>query len=128
MTASPFFTNSRAYDRTGLLGTFKIPGLSAREYRLRVFHPRYLAMTSDSIAAGSKGVVLRYPKDELRRVIGHVTNQDGEPMPGIRVRIVIKIHESVLGTSWQWGTGIAETDRAGKFVLARVPAKSNPAR
>jgi protocatechuate 3,4-dioxygenase beta subunit len=105
---------------TGERGGFELQGLSEGEYRLRVLHDELLGTTSAPIAAGSQGVVIRYPQDHLQTVRGVTVDRLGAPVKGVIVWM--SVCELAVEGGVQWLKGqLVTSDAEGRFELDRVP-------
>ena len=72
-------------------GGFTLGGLQDRAYTVQAVQQRSLLKAETTVRAGSEGVVLRLPTDELRRVAIFVTRLDGTPVSRKQVSLRTKL-------------------------------------
>lgn len=107
--------------RTDAAGRFTLGGLIEREYELRVLHPTNLRATvSEKIRAGSEAVeIVLDGSTPTVRLAGIVTNLDGTPLPGVRIRPFRDMGASWTRVPIPEGSAdpSAVTDEAGRFAF-----------
>lgn len=120
--------SSRPGTRTGSGGVFKITGLAARSYRLLATGRHRLsraeiALRSEPIPAGSRGVVLVAPDGNPGEPIqGRVVNLAGAPQSGVLIGLGRPVPEtSSVPFAWQ-GRFRTVTDSDGRFEIPNAPA------
>lgn len=108
--------------KTDSQGKFEIAGLSARAYKLRCLDLRsFVSFESDSIPAGTQGVVLRVPKGALwPRLDGRVRAADGAGVGNVRIALTLITARGEGGWTSTDGA-VATTDANGAFSLTDVP-------
>lgn len=110
-----------AFARTEDDGTFAVPGLDRRPYRLRVYDAREpWAWTSSEIEGGSDDVELRLPADLSGPVSGVVRDRAGRPAVGVDVAPYLQVYDNGGGVA---SVGLAKrtkTDEEGRFAFARI--------
>jgi RNA polymerase sigma factor (sigma-70 family) len=110
--------------RSGADGSFRIGGLAARDYRLRIWSAeRLLVHVSEPIRAGTRDLVVRVPAPDLEaRVRGRVLDAAGEPVAAARVALGFTTFQPRHG--WEGLHGPRETtDAEGRFELTGVPRR-----
>jgi hypothetical protein len=120
--------SGRAGARSGSGGVFKITGLAARSYRLLASGRHRLsraeiAVRSDPIPAGSRGIVLVAPDGNPGEPIrGRVVNLAGAPQSGVLIGLGRPVPEtSSIALAWQ-GPFRTVTDPDGRFEIPNAPA------
>lgn len=110
-----------AFARTDAEGTFALPGLDRRQYRLRVYDvAEPWAWTSPEIDGGSENVELRLPADLTGPVRGVVRDRAGRPAPGVDVAPYLEVHANGNGVA---SVGLAKrtkTDAEGRFAFTKI--------
>ena len=103
----------------GEQGNFTIGGLRNGAYRLFAYDPQTLLSTRPITAqAGVEGVELSVdPEAFLAHVAGRVVDEDGRPVAGARVGLVL----AATGCAPAASASCVSTDLAGRFHLRRVP-------
>lgn len=114
---------------TGSDGCFRLDGLLARDYRLKAMSTKTLAQVeAGPFAAGGPPVKLVLPTRALKSIKGRVLTHSGEPVGGVRVRVV----RTTMAVKYTTSDGNAESSRGmpgagtttgedGGFVLEGVP-------
>lgn len=103
-------------------GAFHVRGLRrGRDYVLRAWNEQTLqTVVSEPFRAGARGVVFTVPDVGVRpRVNGIVRSRFGAPIPGVRVRLTMRVHQSGGSTSFQTGQ-TCKTDAQGRFEFVDV--------
>jgi protocatechuate 3,4-dioxygenase beta subunit len=100
----------------GADGSFTLPGLAAREYRIEVLQsPALRSVVSAPIAAGSTDVELVFAPPPVARIAGRVVDRRGVPVPGVRIAVSRELAGGDLSI------GAADTsDDDGRFALEGV--------
>lgn len=108
------------WERTDAQGRFSIGGLRDAEYRLRFFdRDTLVSVTSEPIAAGTTGVVVRIPDRAVRTPFrGRVVAVDGTPLPDVTVQIMNQLVQSTHG---QIFSKKVDTAADGSFELPAGP-------
>jgi RNA polymerase sigma-70 factor (ECF subfamily) len=126
--------NGGAYDGPDLFwsffetdahGSFRVEGLTAREYRLKAMDPKSLVQIEDGpFAVGSENVELVLDAGgEFETVRGRVLARGGVPVPGVRVaaaRRVVKVEMGGWSSSRGHSGASTVTDAEGRFELEHV--------
>lgn len=113
-------------DRTG---TFEVPGLLEREYRLRAFDPATLRMTEGPpTAAGARDAVLELDERVHERVAGRVVSRRGAPVSGAEIvafrplfELRARVPGGLLDVSVRRPGPVAITGSDGAFELLGLP-------
>ena len=112
----------RAFARTDAEGHFALPGLSARDYRLRIYDDKVQwAFTSPLIAGGTTNARIQLPSPATGPIAGRLLTHDGKPATGVRVTAYVEVHANGGG---RVGTGVnksATTDSDGRFRVDDMP-------
>jgi RNA polymerase sigma factor (sigma-70 family) len=108
-------------------GRFVLDGLLHRAYRIEaMLASNLIRVESEPIDAGTTGVVLRIPTDDVHaRVSGRVVSHRGRPVAGASVFPMsdvfrAKLDGEVVSTNHQNVSGTT-TDAEGRFELRNVP-------
>jgi hypothetical protein len=97
-------------------GRFRVEGLLARDYTLRVMHPRTLA-TADfgPFRAGEREAEIVFRDEALGRIAGRVVGRDGRALAGVSIALLGHMYGGV----WTGG-GSALSDADGRFAFEDV--------
>jgi len=104
-------------------GSFELPGLLPKSYRMLVFDPVSKALlVTEPVLAGTKDLEVRLPNAERRaRVAGHVVDRKGRPVEGARVEPSRQLPD-VPAYALRNLSGVpARTDASGAFELRGLP-------
>ena len=105
-------------------GTFTLPGLADRSYRLRAIDPGTGAnATSPPWQAGSGDLVLRLA-DHVRRGVRGVVRADGAPLPNATLEIAFCTHITKGGGNAFDAIPTSPCDANGKFELPVLPLRA----
>ena len=112
----------RVWSKTDAEGRFRIDGLSATEYRLRLLdRERFAARTTEPIRAGALDVMLTLPNDFVRaRVTGHVVDRSGKGVSGVTITPQLGVYLSTNTLTSEGNGRKFETDGEGSFTLTDV--------
>lgn len=110
---------------TGPDGRFRIAGLSARDYRLRLWDPgTFASVESGPVPAGSEDLHLVVPPDVLlERLAGRVVSQGGVPVEGAEVAVRFVEDRTRFGSHTRT-LASATTDAHGSFEFGPVPSRN----
>lgn len=103
-------------------GAFRLPGVFARDYRLRAADPRTLALGEASAAPGTLVEIVLDEELAPRPVQGRVRDDRGEPVANVRVALQRKLWRYDAGSEpIERGMELAPTltDAEGRFALPR---------
>jgi hypothetical protein len=107
------YFSSRSTDEQG---RFRLDGLLARDYSLRVMSSRTLAIaTFGPFHAGDLGVEIVFDDGPLGRIEGRVLARDGRGLADVSVRLM----GNTYGEVWS-GAGATRSDAEGRFVFTDV--------
>lgn len=112
----------RAVGRTDDAGRFEVPGLTPRDYRLRVLHREQgWGYTAPSISGGAEAVVVQLPADLFGEVSGRVVTRDGAPAGTISIEVHTRVYETSYSVNWVHAGRTEATDAEGRFRLEDFP-------
>ena len=108
--------------RTGEDGSFRITGLGNRDYALRAYHLDTLqVIESEPLPAGTTDIVLTARAHDLYPLVhGTVQAHDGTPVPAVRVRLSLVLHQEEVGNLSIGGAEVV-TAADGSFTMEDVP-------
>ncbi len=106
-------------------GSFRIGGLSAREYRLRIWRLEdRLVHVSEPLTAGTEGVLVELPDAPLlTQLSGRVVDSDDRPVAGARVSFGFETFRTRGDGTMNEEAPPVQTDAQGHFVLEDVPPR-----
>jgi RNA polymerase sigma-70 factor (ECF subfamily) len=97
-------------------GRFRVEGLLARAYSLRVLDKRSCgAITAGPFDAGASDVTIVFDQGELRRITGRIVTRAGRPVENVHVQIMGEAYGGV----WNDG-GVEITSADGRFAFDGV--------
>jgi len=113
----------RVWSRTDAGGNFELTGLAAKDYRLRVLvdAPR-AAITSEPVAAVSRGIEVRLPAQLVHDIKGRVTTERGEPVAGVQVQSNLVLYRAG-GCTFTDTVSKMVSAADGRFELRSVPVE-----
>jgi hypothetical protein len=109
-------------------GRFELTGLLPRDYTVHALDARRLLTASLTLAAGSRNVEIRMPKEDLYdRVAGRVTSLGGEPIEGVQVALERGEAGAQMPEFDRLEGASTKTDAEGRFEFEKVSRKANTA-
>jgi hypothetical protein len=118
-------TTSPNDQKVGGDGSFLIGGLrTGRDYVLRARNERTLqTVRSEPIRAGTQGLRFVVPAGTWReQVTGRAIDRNGGAIPGVRVRLTMRVHRNGYRESYETGQEV-RTGPDGGFAFSHVPCE-----
>ena len=109
-------------------GRFELAGLVARDYRIVALDQARLIATTVTVAAGTRNVEIRMPKEDLHeRVAGRVVSLSGEPVADAEVLLERRSAGAQGVTVERLESVRVRTDADGRFAFQKVSRAVNTA-